>query len=181
MRASAAILILALTLTLAVGPGGEASAETRRLETVAAVPLGPAAPAGVAPRDAAIRTIWNGVPYEPVVPDGSFRRSVGGAGRVLIGTIATLIPQKGLSDLLKVARRVSDMDGRVLFVIVGEGALRPELEALRDELGLGDSVVFAGWVTNASKVALPEFDVFFQPSLWEAMSIAVLEAMCRSS
>ncbi len=26
-------------------------------------------------------------------------------------------------------------------------------------------------------MALPEFDVFFQPSLWEAMSIAVLEAM----
>ena len=32
-------------------------------------------------------------------------------------------------------------------------------------------------VTDASKVALPEFDVFFQPSRWEAMSIAVLEAM----
>ena len=128
-------------------------------------------------RDAAIQTIWNGVPYEPVVPDGSFRRLVGGTDRVLIGTIATMIPQKGLTDLLRVAERLRDIDRRVLFVIVGEGALRQELEALREQLGLADSVVLAGWIRNASRVALPEFDVFFQPSLWEAMSIAVLEAM----
>ena len=96
---------------------------------------------------------------------------------MLIGTIATMIPQKGLSDLLRVADRLRKIDHRVLFVIVGEGALRPELEALRDELGVADSVVLTGWIKNASKVALPEFDVFFQPSLWEAMSIAVLEAM----
>lgn len=128
-------------------------------------------------RDAAIQTVWNGVPYEAVVPDGSFRRLVGGTDRVLIGTIATLIPQKGLPDLIKVAQRLREIERRVLFVIVGEGALRPELETLRDRLGLTDSVVLPGWIKNASKVALPEFDVFFQPSLWEAMSIAVLEAM----
>jgi glycosyltransferase involved in cell wall biosynthesis len=128
-------------------------------------------------KDQAIRTIWNGVPCPTIAPDGSFRERVGGAGRLLIGTIATMIPQKGLPDLLKVAHRLRSIDRRVLFVIVGEGALRPELESLRDQLGLADSVVFAGWIRNASTVALPEFDVFFQPSLWEAMSIAVLEAM----
>lgn len=128
-------------------------------------------------RDEAIQTIRNGVPHEPVVPDGSFRRLVGGTDRVLIGTIATMIPQKGLFDLLRVADRLRRIDSRVLFVVVGEGALRPKLEALRDELELADWVVLPGWIRNASKVALPEFDVFFQPSLWEAMSIAVLEAM----
>ena len=38
-------------------------------------------------------------------------------------------------------------------------------------------VVLAGWVPSAADVAVPAFDVFFQPSLWEAMSVAVLEAM----
>ncbi len=128
-------------------------------------------------RETAIQTVWNGVPVEAAAPDGSFRKCVGGEDRVLVGTIATMIPQKGLPDLIEVAQRMRDVVPRALFVIVGEGALRRELEALRDRLGVADSVVLPGWVQNASKVALPEFDVFFQPSLWEAMSIAVLEAM----
>ena len=37
--------------------------------------------------------------------------------------------------------------------------------------------MFTGWVANAAAIALPAFDVFFQPSLWEAMSVAILEAM----
>jgi glycosyltransferase involved in cell wall biosynthesis len=125
----------------------------------------------------AIDRIWNGVPIEAAVPDGSFRRSVGGADRVLIGTIATLIPQKGLADLLEVAHRLRRIHSEVLFAIVGEGRLRSELESMRDQLGLKDTVVLSGWVKDASRVVLPEFDVFLQTSRWEAMSVAVLEAM----
>jgi glycosyltransferase involved in cell wall biosynthesis len=32
-------------------------------------------------------------------------------------------------------------------------------------------------LTNAASRALPSFDIYFQPSLWEAMSISILEAM----
>jgi glycosyltransferase involved in cell wall biosynthesis len=88
-----------------------------------------------------------------------------------------LIEQKGLDDLLSVARRCRDAGHHMQFVIVGDGPLRPMLEQRRRELGLDDTVVFAGWVANAAARALPAFDVFFQPSRWEAMSIAVLEAM----
>jgi glycosyltransferase involved in cell wall biosynthesis len=63
------------------------------------------------------------------------------------------------------------------FVVVGDGPLREQLEAKRDELGLKDTVYFSGWVRNAGEVVLPAFDIFFQPSLWEAMSISLLEAM----
>lgn len=126
---------------------------------------------------AAMRTIYNGVPLGALPADTSFKSSIGAEGRVLVGTIATLIPQKGLFDLLNVARRVVDAGHEVTFAIVGEGRLRPALEARRRELGLDDTVVLTGWVTGASEVALPAFDVFFQPSLWEAMSIVILEAM----
>ncbi len=51
------------------------------------------------------------------------------------------------------------------------------LEQRRRELGLEDTVVITGWIPNAAAQALPAFDVFFQPSRWEAMSIAILEAM----
>jgi glycosyltransferase involved in cell wall biosynthesis len=42
---------------------------------------------------------------------------------------------------------------------------------------LEETVVFAGWVKNAATALLPAADIYFQPSLWEAMSIAILEAM----
>jgi len=127
--------------------------------------------------DGDIEKVWNGIPIEPAVASGEFRESVGARDKILVGTIATFIPQKGLTDLMEVARRVRDVNRRVLFAIVGDGALRSEIEELRVRFGLEDTVVLAGWVKNASQVALPDFDVFFQPSLWEAMSIAILEAM----
>jgi glycosyltransferase involved in cell wall biosynthesis len=128
-------------------------------------------------RDGDVDKVWNGIPIEPAVASGRFRASVGANDRILVGTIATLIPQKGLTDLMEVARRLRNVNRKVMFVIIGDGALRSELEELRVRLGLEDTVVLAGWVKDASRVGLPDFDVFFQPSLWEAMSIAVLEAM----
>lgn len=129
-------------------------------------------------RERSIQTIWNGVPIPADGADASFRTRLDLGGRILIGTIATLIEQKGLRDLLKVARLIADRHGdKVRFVIVGEGRLRPELEALRRNLGLDGVVHFTGWVPNAATAALPSFDVFFQPSLWEAMSVVILEAM----
>ena len=127
--------------------------------------------------DRRIGVVWNGVD----LPDGGggreFRDTIARRGQIVVGTIATMINQKGLPALLRTARRLKDMGRDVKFVLVGEGHLRPELEALRTELNLEESVVFAGWVTNAAEVALPAFDIFFQPSLWEAMSMVVIEAM----
>lgn len=127
--------------------------------------------------DGRISTIWNGVEIRSGSSAPTFRRKFGAENCILIGTIATLIEQKGLSDLLDVAKAVRDSGRKAMFVIVGEGRLREELEAKRRTLGLEETVILAGWVTNAADEALPTFDIFFQPSLWEAMSMVVLEAM----
>lgn len=127
--------------------------------------------------DRRISTIWNGVTIPSGSGDPAFRRNLGAENRLVVGTISTLISQKGLSDLLEVARRIRDSGRKALFVVVGDGHLRSELEAKRRQLDLDESVVFTGWVTSAADVALPTFDIFFQPSLWEAMSVVILEAM----
>jgi glycosyltransferase involved in cell wall biosynthesis len=127
--------------------------------------------------DSQIEVIWNGI--KPLIPkpDPTFRSRVGAEDRVLVGTIAKLIEQKGLEDLLAVARRCMDAGHRMKFVIVGDGPLRADLERRRRELGVEDAVTITGWIHEAATRVLPSFDVFFQPSRWEAMSIAVLEAM----
>ena len=128
-------------------------------------------------RDHRILTIWNGVTAPSGHGDPAFRAAAGATARPLIGTIATFIDQKGLPDLMRVARRVRDAGHDAAFVVVGDGHLRPQLEALRHELSLDRDVHLTGWMTNAADLALPTFDVFFQPSLWEAMSVVILEAM----
>jgi len=125
----------------------------------------------------AIDVMWNGVGQPKSGVDPAFRAGVGAEGRVLIGTIATLIEQKGLKDLIAVARELRDLGDRITFVVCGEGHLRQELEALRRDYCVDDMVTLTGWVTSAADRALPTFDIFFQPSLWEAMSVVTLEAM----
>lgn len=127
--------------------------------------------------DSRIGMIWNGVTIASPLSGELFRTEVGTGDRLLVGTIAKLIEQKGLDDLLSVARRCRDEGQHVQFVVVGDGPLRPTIEQRRRELGLEDSVAITGWIPNAAARALPAFDIFFQPSRWEAMSIAVLEAM----
>jgi glycosyltransferase involved in cell wall biosynthesis len=128
-------------------------------------------------RESRISVIWNGVTILPPDPDASLRAKLANGDRLLVGTVAKLIEQKGLDDLIRVARRCRDAGHRMQFVIVGEGPLRPMLEDLRRDLGLEDTVAITGWIPNAASRAVPAFDVFFQPSRWEAMSIAILEAM----
>jgi glycosyltransferase involved in cell wall biosynthesis len=124
-----------------------------------------------------LTVVYNGVQLPSGTGDPGFRASIGAEGKLLIGTICTLIEQKGVPDLLNVARRIVDAGHDVRFVVIGEGRLRPMIEARRRELGLDDHVILTGWLTDAAVRALPTFDIFFQPSLWEAMSMVSLEAM----
>lgn len=124
-----------------------------------------------------VETVWNGIHLGPPAPREAFRAELGTGDRLLVGTIAKMIEQKGLDDLLTVARRCRDAGYAMQFVIVGDGPLRPMLEERRRALGLEDTVAMPGWIPDAATRALPAFDVFFQPSRWEAMSVVILEAM----
>lgn len=127
--------------------------------------------------DGSIVTVWNGVPtsrgIKPLSQVEKYRRN----GRIIIGTVCTLIEQKGLTHLLDVAYTVKQNGGNALFLVAGEGHLRKDLEERTTKLGLSNDVIFTGWVDNASHTFLPHIDIFFLPSLWEAMSVVVLEAM----
>jgi glycosyltransferase involved in cell wall biosynthesis len=124
-----------------------------------------------------VERVWNGVSINQSRGDPTFRSRIGAEKRILIGTICTLIEQKGLRDLLAVAGHFRSIKDKVCFVIVGDGPLRFELESMRRKFELEEIVFFTGWVMRAADVALPSFDIFFQPSLWEAMSVVTLEAM----
>lgn len=128
--------------------------------------------------DGRMKVVWNGVDRQASGPVPEFIQRHRDQGRIVIGSINTLIEQKGMFDLLETAARLKQQGmNRHVFLIAGEGHLRAPLEARRRELGLDDEVILLGWVKDAARVMMDHIDIFFQPSLWEAMSIVLLEAM----
>lgn len=129
-------------------------------------------------------TIANGVDTERFRRGAGFdraavRRSLigaaGGDGPV-VTNVARLVPQKAQHHLIEAAQIVLATCPAVRFVLMGDGPLRPELEAQVAALGLQDRVIFTGFRPDVDD-ALAASDVFVLSSLWEGMPIALLEAM----
>ena len=127
-----------------------------------------------------IHVIWNGTePPQPDVPP-EILALLPADGTPVICSISTLIPQKGLEDLIRAMAIVRDAGRRFRLLLIGEGRLRGALQDLTSRLGLQDSIRFLGWVNDASRRALPACDIFVQSSHWEAMSVVILEAMAAA-
>ncbi|RDV84839.1 glycosyltransferase family 4 protein [Ammonifex thiophilus] len=99
------------------------------------------------------------------------------AGVPLLGTVARLVPQKGLPCLLE-ALALLPAELRPGWLIVGDGPLRQELEDKARALGLSHLVVFAGYrPPEEIPSILKVIDIFVLPSLSEGLPLALLEAM----
>lgn len=95
------------------------------------------------------------------------RASVGAGDRPLFLYVGNLLPKKGVIHLVRAAAQVRARRPDALFVLAGEGALRPELEAEAARLSLAPADFrFLGQVEWSS---IPDWyaaaDVFVAPSV----------------
>jgi glycosyltransferase involved in cell wall biosynthesis len=95
---------------------------------------------------------------------------------LVIGSTAMFRPEKGLANLVEAfAETCRDRpDHRLL--LVGDGPLREDLEALANRLGIGSQCHFPGAHPDVAEW-LRQMDIFVLPSLSEALSNSLLEAM----
>ncbi len=93
----------------------------------------------------------------------------------LVGTIARLAPQKGVSYFLQAAA-VLCRDCQVNFVVVGDGPLRQALEEESRTLGLDGRLFFVGERADIPQI-LAAMDIFVLPSITEGLPLTILEAM----
>lgn len=126
-----------------------------------------------------ISCIYNGI--NPLVRSSLAPEKVRAEWKVpaevpFIGTVARLIPQKGIQYLIEAADllRREAIDFRM--VVVGDGPFRSELEALAHRTGLSAILFFTGFRQDVPAL-LAAFDLFVLPTLEEGMSVAILEAM----
>jgi glycosyltransferase involved in cell wall biosynthesis len=94
----------------------------------------------------------------------------------LILTVAVQRPEKGIEYMIAaltyVRRRLPD----AVYLLVGTGPARADLEGQTQRLGLGDAVRFAGARSDIERF-LASADVFVLPSLKDSLPTAVAEAM----
>jgi glycosyltransferase involved in cell wall biosynthesis len=94
----------------------------------------------------------------------------------VIGTVGRLYRQKGHQFLLSAFKKVLSVVPNTVLLIIGDGPLRSQLEAEALRLGIGERTRFLGERADVPDL-LDLLDLYVQPSLYEGMPNAVMEAM----
>ena len=129
-----------------------------------------------------ISVIRNGIPLEQFrdapPDDGSARRTELGipADSLVVGIVGMLHENKGHRYFLDALAREELRRPELVGVIVGDGEMRAELEALATRLGVDGRVRFLGHRMDMPAI-LKMFDVWVSASLSETAPLGLLEAM----
>jgi len=98
-------------------------------------------------------------------------------GRSLVH-VGNLTAPKRAETIIRALQKVTEMYADCRLIIIGEGNLRPSLEALADELGLRKHVSFCGALPHEEVLnMLQGADVFVHCSDHEGLGMAIMEAM----
>lgn len=130
----------------------------------------------------AYEVIYNGVDTKRFLPIDPHqvrqaRRSLGlPENSPVIGTVGRFDPQKDYKTWLRMAYQVRSSIPNAHFVIVGDGELRPAINAWIVELGLENNVMLLDSRSDIERI-MPLFDVFVLSSTYEGLPNVVLEAM----
>ncbi len=92
--------------------------------------------------------IWtSGVRLEDFEREGpSMRDALGLNSKKVLLHHGTLSPNRGLQDAIRAISLLRDEVPELVFLIVGDGEGRPELESLSRELGISERIIFTGKV-----------------------------------
>ena len=111
------------------------------------------------------------------VPQAVHRRALGlDPHQPVVGTVACLKPQKAPLDFVRACALIKRQIPEAQFLLIGDGALRPQVERLRRRVGLESSLHLLGWRDDIPDL-LASMDLFMLASRWEGLPIACLEAM----
>lgn len=131
------------------------------------------------PRDR-LRLVYNAVDASAFPPPANGKRTRPAPvenARLVIGCVAGMRPEKDFPTLLRAMKALSARVDGVHLLLVGSGSEAASLEALRRELGLEGICHFVPQTSNVVPW-LHAIDIFVLPSVSEALSNSVMEAMC---
>jgi len=96
--------------------------------------------------------------------------------------LGRLTDQKGPYFFLHTAKKVLEKKNDVTFVVAGQGDKLPELIKQSIDLGIGDHVIFTGYLTEEEiNYAYAMASVYVMPSVAEPYGITALEAIASGT
>ena len=117
------------------------------------------------------------VPPKAVSPDPGLRDRLGIPPGRLVLSVSARRPHKNLKRLIEA---LANVEGAVLVLPGYASPFDDELRASARMAGVGDRVVFCGWVSDSDlEVLYAEAECMAFPSLAEGFGLPVLEAMAR--
>ncbi|NJC06475.1 glycosyltransferase involved in cell wall biosynthesis [Sphingomonas kaistensis] len=126
--------------------------------------------------DSEVEVIYNPVDLPEVVAENAAARQQWQGASPRIISVGAFKAEKNHDLLIRAFARVVQRFPDARLVILGEGALRAHLEALRDDLGLGDKVRLPGFQLDPWPY-LAGADLFVLSSDYEGMSLVLVEAL----
>ncbi len=94
----------------------------------------------------------------------------------VLGCIGRFSAQKNPLDWVRVAGKIGRLLPECAFLLVGDGPLRPQVEALLVEEGIASRTVLTGLRRDVPRL-LAACDVFLLTSLWEGLPRVIPQAM----
>ena len=152
-----------------------------RIYAVAQAMIDQCVAAGVAPA-AKYQVVYSGMELEPFLNgtrDPDLRRRLGiPTGALVIGKIARLFELKGHDTLIAAASKIVKACPEVRFLLVGDGLLRPALEAEIRRRGLESFFIFTGLVPPADiPMYVHQMDILAHFSLREGLPRSVVQGL----
>lgn len=115
------------------------------------------------------------LPNSVRMPTGQAAHAVGGAVELLF--LGIVGQRKGVFDLLEAFAAARAECPSLRLTVAGNGEIE-RAQKTATQLGLGESVVFAGWIDGAAKLKLlMRSHIYILPSHSEGLPISILEAM----
>lgn len=103
-------------------------------------------------------------------------------GKKIVLFVGRITIQKGPDNFIKVAKRVLEYDPNVLFIVSGSGDMEHQIIRLAADMGLGDKVIFAGFVRGDDLLKLYRAaDLYVMPSVSEPFGLTALEALANGT
>jgi len=93
----------------------------------------------------------------------------------MVGMVAALAPHKDHKTFVETAELVFRKRDDVVFIAIGEGNTRNDIESLINQKKLTGKVIIAGFMQNIPEI-LPQLDCFLLTSQTEGMGTSLLDA-----
>ena len=106
------------------------------------------------------------------------KKKYGLESKLIIGHVGRFSKQKNHKFIIEIFKKYKDMNNNSKLILVGDGKLRTKIEKQIKKMNLENDVILTGNRADSERI-YSAFDILLFPSLFEGMSLVMLEAQAE--